>query len=156
MKLTRNLYIPCLNTGTTSSPTWTPIDLSTIFELSFNPQEETYGYICNANDSTEVVGYAPELPQEIVLDNTNPMYKFLFEKFMGFPVGSDLNVPCLIAVPNDEGAATVGYMWPQAVVSPTALNTVDGKLTFTLKLNGDPVTGTVAGAGTGTITFTEQ
>lgn len=152
-KLTRNLFIPCIDTSDTSTPTWTPIDLSTIFEFAFNPQEETYGYICNANDSTEVTGYAPELPQEIVLDSSNPIYAFLFDFFMGFPVGSDLNRKVLLCAPDSTGAVTKGYMWPQAVLSPTALNTVDGKLTFTLKLNGDKQDGTVAISG-GNITFT--
>lgn len=153
-KLTRNLYIPCIDTSTTSTPTWVPIDLSTIFEFSFNPQEETYGYIKDANDSTEVTGYAPEMPQEIVLDSSNAIYTYLIDKFMGFPVGSALKNKVLLVIPDSDGDPTVGYAWYDAILSPTALNTVDGKLTFNIKFNGDPTAGTVTISG-GTITFTE-
>ena len=155
-KLTRNLFVPFLDTTRGgANPTWVPIDLSTVFELSFNPQEETYGYICYANDVTETNSYAPEMEQEIVLDNANPMYKFMKEFCLSLPTGSAAKVPCLVALPDDTTAlSTDGMLWGDAVVSPGALNTVDGKLTFTLKLNGDPQRGTVAGVGTDTVTFT--
>ena len=155
MKLTRNLFVPLVDTSDTTTPAYKPIDLSTIFELSFNPQEETYSYICYANDSTEVTSYAPELPQEIVLDNSNPIYLWAKAKMFSFPTGSECQVPVLLAMPNDTTAeVTDGILWSQAVLSPGTLNTVDGKLTFTLKLNGDPTKGTVAGIGTDTIRFT--
>lgn len=159
MRLTRNLFIPCIDTSANKDLSgFVPVDLSTIFELSWNPQEETYAYICYKNDSTETIGYQPELPQEIVLDSDNPMYVFMREFAWKFPVGSSASRPVLIVEPDAQGAATVGHLWREAVISVQALNTVDGKLTFTLKLNGDPVLGTVAISETGgqkTITFTE-
>lgn len=156
MKLTRNLFVPLLDTSNgQGEAVYKPIDLSTIFELSFNPQEETYGYICYANDSTEVTSYAPELPQEIVLDNTNPIYLFVKNKMLEFPTGSDLEVPVLLALPNDStGQPTDGMLWSKAILSPGTIATVDGKLTFSLKLNGDITRGTVSGIGTDTVTFT--
>lgn len=156
MKLTRNLYVPCLDTSEGSgTSTWVPIDLSTVFELSWNPNEETYSYICYQNDTTEVTGYAPQLPQEIVLDNTNAMYKYLYKKFMTMPTGSDLVVPFLLVSPDaDTGKDTDGYLWKQAQLSPQSLNTVDGKLSFNINLNGSVEKGTAAIASDGTITYT--
>ena len=155
MKLTRNLFVPCIDTSRGSgNPVYKPIDLSTIFELGWNPTEETYGYICDANDTTETTGYAPELPQEIALESTNAIYQFVDELFWEFPVGSDAEVPVLIVRPDSNGAPTVGMLWEKASISPTALNTVDGKYTYSLKLNGDPVSGT-ATISNGTVTFTE-
>ena len=157
MKLTRNLFVPLLDVSDGGTASYKPIDLSTIFELAWNPQEETYAYIKDANDSTEVNGYQVELPQEIVLDNTNPIYTFVKSKMFAFPTGSDLVVPVLLAMPDDSTAqVTDGMLWSQAVLSPGTLNTVDGKLTFTLKLNGDPKKGTVAGIGTDSVTFTPE
>lgn len=154
MKLTRNLYIPMLDVSDDGSGTYKPIDLSTVFEFAWNPNTETYGYIKDKNDTNEVTGYAPTMEQEIVLDNTNPIYSFLFPKFMDMPVGAACVIPCLLATPDlKTGAPTVGYLWAEATCVPDTLATVDGKLQFTLNFNGDAVKGTVAING-GTVTFT--
>lgn len=158
MKLTRDLYIPLIDrnrlTGASSeSHDWVRIDKSTIFELSFNPQEETYSYINSANDVTEITSYSPELPQEIVLDSDNELYAAMFEFCMSMPVGADAVVPCLVVTPDATGKAARGFLWAETTVSPQSLNSVDGKLSFTLKLNGTPVEGTVTASG-GDFTFT--
>ena len=94
-----------------------------------------------------------ERPQEIALESTNAIYQFIDELFWSFPVGSDAQVPVLIVRPDSNGAPTVGMCWNKAVIVPNTLNTVDGKYTYSLKLNGDPTPGTVAISGS-TITFT--
>lgn len=160
MKHTRNLYVPCLDVnalaGTESTtPLWKPIDLSTVFELAMNPNEETYAYIKDANDYSEITGYAMNMSQEIVMESTNPIYAAMRPFMMSMPTGSAAKVPVLIVMPDmTTNEATVGYMWADATVSPQAINSVDGKLTFNLNLNGTPQQGTVAGVGTDTITFT--
>lgn len=156
MKLTRNLFIPTLDTSQGSgTANYVPIDLSTVFEFSWNANTETYSYICYKNDTNEVTGYAPTMDQEIILDNTNSMYKFLYPLFMSMPTGSECVVPCLLIEPDmTTGEPTVGRLWAKATVVPTSLNTVDGKLSFTLNFNGDAVEGTVAKTD-GKITFTE-
>lgn len=154
MKLTRNLFVPCLDTSEGSGTAkYVPIDLSTEFEFDWNPNEETNSYIKDANDSTEVTGYAPQMEQEIALESDNPMYKYLMPKFMGMPTGSDLNVPCLLCFPDDTGAVTVGYLWKDAQLSPQNLNTVDGKLVFNINFNGSVEKGTVKVSGSA-ITYT--
>lgn len=163
--LTRNLFIPYVDANTMKRANgetvsgegydWTQIDKSTIFELAFNPQEETSGYIDEPNDATYVKSYQPELPQEIILDSANPLYAIMFPFCMNMPTGGDAEVPVLLRTPDMTTAKpTDGRMWPTALISPTALNTVDGKLTFSLKLNGGFKVGTVAETE-GKVTFTE-
>lgn len=152
--LTRNLFVPLIDANTIKRALgqeaetgydWTRIDKSTIFALAFNPQEETSGYIDEANDTTYVKSYQPELPQEIILDSANPLFKVMFDFCMAMPTGGDAVVPMLLVVPDmDTAQPTIGHLWKQAIVSPTELNTVDGKLTFTLKLNGTKEVGTAA------------
>lgn len=156
MQLTRDLYVPLIDTSKgAEAAKWVPIDLSTQFELSYNPNTETKSYICYKADYTVVTGYAPELPQEIVLDNTNPLYKFMDEFLNSFPVGSAAEIPFLFVRPDlTSGKPTVGLMWQHAVVTGDSLNTVDGVLSFTIALNGDPVSGTVTGIGTESVAFT--
>ena len=159
MKLTRNLYVPLIdvNKGAGDTPKWVPIDLSTQFELSYGANTESKSYICYKNDSTEVTSYSPELPQEIVLDNTNPLYEFMDSYLHSFPVGSDAKIPFLFVRPAIEtGAATVGLMWEGATITGDTLNTVDGVLSFNIALNGDPVEGAVSGIGTSEVTFTPK
>lgn len=155
MQLTRNMYVPMLDTSDAKDLSkLVPIDKSTIFELGFNAQTDTKSYICYKNDSTVINGYQPELPQEIVLDNSNPMYKFIFEFAKKFPTGSACNVPCVIAMPNTAtGKVTDAMCWNDATITIDTLSTTDGKLSFKLGLNGDPVYGTIEGLGTATIKF---
>lgn len=159
MKHTRNLFVPCLDmvaiTGEGTGHDWAPIDLSTQYALQFNANTETYAYIKDANDFTEITGYALSMSQEIAMESDNPIYSALLPWMMGLPTGSDAKVPILQVMPNmTTGAATVGYMWAEGTVTPDEINSVDGKLTFTLQMNGSPQEGTVAGIGTDTITFT--
>lgn len=89
------------------------------------------------------------------MESTNPIYAAMRPFMMSMPTGSAAKVPVLIVMPDmTTNEATEGYMWADATVSPQAINSVDGKLTFNLNLNGTPVEGTVAGVGTDTITFT--
>lgn len=154
MKLTRNLFIPMLDVNKgTGEANYVPIDLSTVFEFAFNPTTETYSYICNANDTTDTTGYAPTMDQEIVIDNENPMYEFIYPFCMSMPTGSACKVPCLLVEPDMEtGEPTCGRLWKDATISPGSVNTVDGKVSFTINFNGDQVTGTVAN-NAGKVTF---
>lgn len=154
MKLTRNLFIPMLDVSDGQTGEYIPIDLSTVFEFNWNPNTETYAYIKDKNDSNEVTGYAPTMEQEIVLDNENPLYAHLYPLFMSMPTGAACNLPLLLVEPDMKtGQPTVGRLWKDNNVVPSSLATVDGKLNFTLNINGDPVEGTVARSGS-TVTFT--
>lgn len=157
--LTRNLWIPLIDSTLgeeAGTYTWVRIDKSTIFELSFNPQEETVGYIDSANDSTYIKSYAPELPQEITLDSDNALYKVMLPFMLSLPTGSSANVPVMLVYPNSEtGKPTDALVWDEAIVSPQTINTIDKKLTFTLKLNGSTKAGTVENAA-GVFTFTPK
>lgn len=156
-KLTRDLYIPLVDKNKLTGKggegyDWIRIDKSTVFALAFNPQEETFSYIDAPNDATEITSYQPELPQEIVLDSDNPLYEAMKGFCMSMPVGSNANVPCLLVMPDKSGNATEGHLWADATVSPQTLDSVAGKLSFTLKLNGKKTDGTVT-ASNGTFVF---
>lgn len=158
-QLTRNLYVPLLdkNKGKGDDYDWTQIDKSTQFELDYGANTEDKSYICYKNDFQEVTSYSPELPQEIVLDNENPLYAFMDEHIHSFPVGEDAKLPFLFVRPNLEtGEATEGLVWKEATVTGDTLNTVDGALSFNIHLNGDPVEGTVTGLGTSKVVFTPK
>lgn len=163
--LTRNLFVPYVDGNTLKKavdPTftgtgydWVQIDKSTIFDLAFNPQEETNGYIDEANDTTYVKSYQPELPQEIILDSDNALFNVMYEFCMAMPTGGDAECPVLLRTPDlDTASPTEGRLWEKAIISPSNLQTVDGKLTFTLKLNGNVKRGTVTNID-GKVTFTD-
>lgn len=156
-KLTRNLFVPFIDTSKGAAPsvyTWKPIDLSTVFELAYNANTETYSYICYANDSNEITGYAPTMEQEIVLESDNPIYQFMIDYMRSMPTGSDAVVPVMLTYPDSETTETTeADLWEEAVITPGTVNPVDGKLTFTLNLNGACQPGTVSGVGTEEVTF---
>lgn len=140
-KLTRNQFIPFLDVTkdtTFASSSWKQIDYSTIFELTMNENEEDMDYICFANTVTEINGNQPELPQEIACYEGNPIYDFMFNEFFNMPVGSDVKVPFLMCFGGTEKKA-----WRcVATLTSKVLNTVDGKITFSIKMGGDIEKGT--------------
>ena len=140
-KLTKNLFIPFLDVlkGGTGAPSWKRIDKSTIFALNPNPQTESMDYICYESPVEEVDHYEPELPQEIALYEGNPMYDFIIGMFYDLPVGSEAKVPALICF---AGTGKKAWMIPDNVIQLGELNTVDGKVSFTLKMSGDVHKGT--------------
>ena len=141
--LTKNLCMPFLATsgaGTQQSPyVWTQIDKSTIFALAANPQSESYDYICYESPVSVIDHYEPELPQEIVMNEGNPMYNFIFGLFYNLPVGSAAEVPLLICFPTKSSTAADKKAWQveHCTLELGEFNTVDRKITFTLKLGGD-------------------
>ena len=140
-KLTRNQFIPFLDVlkdSTFEASSWKRIDYSTIFELTMNEQEEDMDYICYANAVTEINANKPELPQEIAGYEGNPIYDFMFEQFYNMPTGSDVKVPILMCCGGSGKKA-----WRcMATITSKVLNTVDGKITFSIKLGGDIEKGT--------------
>lgn len=152
-KLTRNQFIPFLDVlkdSTFTTNSWKRIDYSTIFEMTMNEQEEDMDYICYENAVTEINANKPELPQEIACYEGNPIYDFMFEQFYNMPTGSDVKVPFLMCFGGSEKKA-----WRcMATITSKVLNTVDGKITFSIKLGGDIEKGTYT-ISEGVPTFTE-
>ncbi|MBQ6594872.1 MAG: hypothetical protein IJH78_04345 [Clostridia bacterium] len=140
-KLTRDRFIPFLNAGTEAQPAWKRVDYSTIFSLDPKPQTRELDYICFENTVTEVSGYRPELAQEIALYEGNPLYDFLFELFFRLPVGSDAQRPALICF---GGSGRRCWYCPACTVTLGELDTVEGRIRFTMSLGGDIVRGTYA------------
>lgn len=152
-KLTRDKYAPYidLDKGTGEGTyKWARVRKSTIFELSANAQEDTYGYIDTQNDTTEVTSYQPQLPLETITESTDEVFRFMQKYLFDFPMGSDTIVPFMLVYPNikDDGTVDDKYenaiIFDEAVVSNLSLNTVDQQATWTEMLNGTPKRGYVA------------
>lgn len=160
-KMTRNLYEPYidLNRGN-GDPKWARVRKSTIFELSANAQEETFGFIDSPNDATEVTAYQPQLPLETVTESTDEVFRFMQNYLFEFPLGRETQVPFLLRFPiidQETGAVDPNKVevriWDEAVVSNLTLNTVDQKATWTEMLNGIPRVGSMPATGEGDAMF---
>lgn len=124
------------------------VDKSTQYELTWNGQTETKGYIDAANDTNELTGFQTAMGQEIILEPTNRMFRLIDEFAWKFKTGADTIVPCCLPRPyvlDDDGNVSDQYalcaLWKEASVVPNSLNTVDGKYSFDINLNGDPTYG---------------
>lgn len=130
--------------------TWKRIDKSTIFELSANEESESFDYIAYESPVEEVMKNSPEMSQEIKLEEGNPIYDFMFEELYNLPTGEACKVPFLLCFGGTGKKAWRGI----STVVDKVLNTVDGKLTFTLKMGGNIERGTYS-VSDGVPTFTE-
>lgn len=163
-KITKNKVIPFIDTsntinGSSWSPAWARIDKSTIFDLALNPQSESVDYISMESAVEEVSGYQPELPQEIALYRGNPIYDFVEKLCIDLPIGDAIKVPFLLCWPpkpksGGSGEDIQAWQVKECRLLLSNYNSVDGKITFTLKLGGTIQKGTVA-ISNGAPEFTE-
>lgn len=138
VKLAKTDFIPFIDTSGTINGTWVPVwkrvDLSTIFSLNPNPQTTSQDYISYETPVEVIDKYQPELPQEIAIYQGNPVYDYLFSMFYNLPTGPSVTVPVLICFGGTDKKA---WRVQNATLVLGELNTVDGKLSFTLKLGGN-------------------
>lgn len=149
VKITKNKVIPFLdisgtaNTGASWVPVWKRIDKSTIFDLAFNPQSTTEDYIAYETAIEEISGYQPELPQEIALYRGNAVYDYVESLCYNLEVGDALRIPFLLCwAPEDNGDIKAWQVKENRLLLSN-YNTVEGKVTFNLKIGGDIERGTV-------------
>lgn len=141
---------------------WVRIDKSTLWELSSNPQTETYQYIDAAADTTSVTGFQLSMPQEILLDEDNKCFRAVDHYFQHFYTGNDAIVPAAIAFPFYSADGTldktkwIGLVWDEATLMIDSLNTVDKKYNMTINYNGDPKRGYITKGDDGKFKFEES
>lgn len=139
-KLKKTEFIPFIDVSGTGSNTWKRVDRSTIFSLNPNPQTETQDYISTEIPVEEVMYYNPEIEQEIAIYEGNPVYDFMFQMIYDLPVGDKCIIPVLMCY-----GGTGKKAWKcDATIVLGELNTVDGKLSFTINFGGDIQRGTYA------------
>lgn len=148
VKITKNKVIPFLDVsntvgGVSWTPSWKRIDKSTIFDMSFNPQSTTEDYIAYETAIEEISGYQPELPQEIALYRGNEIYDYIEQLCYNLEVGDALRIPFLLAWPPQSDGTIKAWQLKECRLLLSNYNSVDGKVTFTLKLGGDIERGTV-------------
>ena len=149
VKITKNKVIPFLdisgtaNTGASWVPVWKRIDKSTIFDLAFNPQSTTEDYIAYETAIEEISGYQPELPQEIALYRGNAVYDYVESLCYNLEVGDALRIPFLLCWPPEDNGTIKAWQVKENRLLLSNYNSVEGKVTFTLKIGGDIERGTV-------------
>ena len=148
-KITKDKVVPFLDTSGTINkggawvPEWKRIDKSTIFDLAFNPQSTTEDYIAYETPIEEISGYQPELPQEIALYRGNTIYDYIEDLCYNLEVGDALIVPMLLLWPPQDDGTIRAWQVKDCRLLLSNYNSVDGKVTFTLKLGGTYDRGTV-------------
>lgn len=149
VKITKNKVIPFLdisgtaNTGASWVPVWKRIDKSTIFDMAFNPQSTTEDYIAYETAIEEISGYQPELPQEIALYRGNAVYDYVESLCYNLEVGDALRIPFLLCWPPEDNGNIKAWQVKENRLLLSNYNSVEGKVTFTLKIGGDIERGTV-------------
>ena len=141
IKITKNKVIPFIDVSKTANtenwtPVWKRIDKSTIFDLAFNPQSTTEDYIAYETPIEEISGYQPELPQEIALYRGNTIYDYIEDLCYNLEVGDALRVPMLLVWPPQADGKLRAWQIKECRLLLSNYNSVDGKVTFTLKLGG--------------------
>ncbi|MGP1459146.1 MAG: hypothetical protein ACTTKL_07535 [Treponema sp.] len=100
--INKTKIVPFLNKGTDSAPEWLQIKKSTSFNLSMNPTTKSFSFISEINETEEVTGYKPALPQEIVMFKGEPDYDMVFDLLYHRYTGAEAHKQVLIAFYQEE------------------------------------------------------
>lgn len=95
--------VPFINTGTSSTPSWTQIKKSTTFTLSMNPQTKTFDFISSETPQNEVDSYQPSLAQSLTMFKGEPDYEAIFDMLFNRVTGADAHRDALIVFYKEEG-----------------------------------------------------
>ena len=143
VKLKKHQFIPFLDVSGTVGGDWKPewkrIDLSTVFDLDARAKTATLDYISYETPVEEIERYQPRLPQEVALYEGDAIYDFVFKQLYDLPVGEGAQVPLLMCFGGQQKKA---WQVRRCTLEVGNLNTVTGKLTFTLHMGGNIERGT--------------
>ena len=157
-KIKRSLFATFINTTPGSeSPTWAKMGKGiTSQKISYNPTVTTEQYIDEDNAYSSVDSYAPSLDGQQTCYKGEPVFEYIEGLRQKRAVGADLETEVLFVYLYD-GEGNSFKAEKNACVIQLGDYGGDGggsvQLTYTIGLNGDPVTGT-ATVENSTVSFT--
>lgn len=130
-RLKKHQFIPFINTGTPEDKKWARIGKSTIFSLAFNAETGESDYIEDEAPTTEITKYVPSMDQELVTNEGDPAFDFIYTMAKKRMVGEDAKKEFLLVF---AGTKSPYEAWdcPTCSIEIKELNTVDQKITFAL------------------------
>ena len=152
----KHLIALFVNTGTSSSPTWTRIKKSTELTIALNPETEEVDYIADENPTTELSKYAPSIEQPLKMIKGEPDFEFIWDKFFSLSTGEDAKAEYMIVFMFDKNESGAYRAWKgSSIISCNEMNAVDSEISFDLAFGGTVDKGTAA-VVSGTPTFTSD
>lgn len=154
VKAKRSSISHYLNTGTSSSPTWSRLGHAvSTGEIQYNPETEETADITMDVKVTEVVGYKRSLPIEGVVYPGDPVFDFIDNIRINMGVLDDAKSE-LINVWAYKTPSGTPSVWPaEKVPVNIAVESIGGeggttaKIKYTIYDAGDPVLGTFEPTG---------
>lgn len=134
------------------------IGKSTIFDLAYNAQTETFDFIEDENPTDVIKNYKPALNQELRTVRGDKAFDAVWEVGYNRPTGDEAMRNVLLVFPAIQGGTTAApsfFAWlvPVTLII-TNFNTVDEKILFGLNFAGNIVKGSATVGSTGQPVFT--
>lgn len=136
-----------LNTSSTATPTWSPINLGvTAAQINYNPTVLEEGYIADTAKTKEVESVSPEMSLEFTIKKGDAVSDYIFSKIWDQKVLGD-SYSTLLTVRTAETAVNGAYpaMTQPVSISPQNIGNeavTAAKMSVTLLFRGDPTYGT--------------
>lgn len=145
-KVTRSKQMAFLNTGTSSSPTWSRMGKGIASQtINYNPQTESECYIDEDSASTGVDSYQPTIPTTQSVYDGEPCFAFVNNLRRKRAVGGDAETEILLV---DAFGGSSGSYPAERNACSIQIDSYGGEggkalgITYTVNLIGDAVTGT--------------
>ncbi|MCD7722691.1 MAG: hypothetical protein LUH82_01890 [Clostridiales bacterium] len=150
-----------INTGTSSTPTWSRIRKQSELKLKYDAETTEETYIDEDSKTTEIESYAVSFEGEHVAFIGDPVFEYLDGLRQARLVGEDAKTEIVIVNIYDSDSTTGAYSAEknEATIQISEFGGEGGggtaSISYTCSFNGDPTYGT-ATVTDGELTFTES
>lgn len=127
-----------IDTSATSTPSWARIGKSTVFDLVMNAQTEESDFIEDAQVTTDIMSYKPEIAEELQANKGDAAFDFLYEMFYSRPTGEDVKKSVLLTFAGNIGTdqAPEFKAWlTESTITIDHFDTVAEKIYFKISIN---------------------
>lgn len=145
-KIKRSEFATFLNTGASSSATWSRMGKGITSQVvAYNPQTTTETYIDEDNATTNVDSYQIQIDSPMTAYSGDPVFDYVDALRKKHALGSELETEVLLVNIYDKTGSSYSAEKCKAIIVINEFGGEGGgnvQLSFAIQINGDPVLGT--------------
>ena len=141
-KVKKHLNYLFLNTNPGGSETWARVGKSTEWTDTMNAKTETFEYIQDSSPTDVIESYQPSTSMPLTAYIGDPIYDYVFDLYKNQDVSEKCATKAMRVFQNETSDGKNIAQHTDCTITIDNFNFATGVITFLIKQNGTPVSGT--------------